>query len=106
MKHGHNPPGRAPGRPSREAAEALAIEGLTFLAADPERLGRFMALCGLSPENLRAAAGDPGFLAGVLAHLAQDEALLLSFAETAGCDPRHILLARDCLDPPAEEAWP
>ena len=106
MKHGLNSPAAAPRRPSRAAAEALAIGGLTFLAADPERLDRFMALCGLSPANLRSAAGSPGFLAAVLDHLAQDDRLLLAFAEQAACDPRLVLLSRDRLDPPAEEALP
>lgn len=106
MKHGFNSPASAPRRPSRAAAEALAIDGLTFLAAEPERLDRFMTLCGLSPVNLRTAAGSPGFLSAVLDHLAQDERLLLGFAEQSNCDPKLILLARDCLDPPAEEASP
>ena len=46
-----------------EAAEALAIAALTFIAEEPERLGRFLALTGIGPESLRAAAREPGFLA-------------------------------------------
>jgi len=90
------------GRISREAAETLAIQALGFLAGEPERLERFMSLSGLSPENLRAAASSPGFLAAVLDHLALDDSLLLAFAETAGCDPALIIAAKNCLDPPAE----
>jgi hypothetical protein len=107
MKHGRiSPPASESGGLSREAAEALAIDALTFLAAAPERLDRFMALCGLSPGNLREAAGSSGFLAAVLDHLAQDDSLLLAFAEKAACDPKFILLARNCLDPPAEDTFP
>jgi Protein of unknown function (DUF3572) len=106
MKHRSFSPAGAPGSPSREAAEALAVAALGFLAAAPERLDRFMALCGLSPENLRAAASSSGFLAAVLTHLAQDESLLLAFAESEACDPKLILSARNCLDPPAEDAFP
>ncbi len=91
---------------SSEAAEALAIQALGFLAAVPERLDRFMALCGLSPDNLRAAASSPGFLGAVLNHLTQDDPLLLAFADAAGCDPKLVLRARDCLDPPEEDSWP
>jgi hypothetical protein len=101
-----SPQASASGRLSREAAEALAIDALSFLAAAPERLDRFMALCGLSPENLRSAAASPGFLTAVLDHLTQDDSLLLAFAEQAACDPKLILLARNCLDPPAEDAAP
>jgi hypothetical protein len=89
---------------SHEAAEALAIQALGFLAASSERLDRFMALSGLSPDNLRAAASSPGFLGAVLNHLTQDEPLLVAFADAASCDPKIVLLARNCLDPP-EETW-
>ena len=65
---------------AREAAEALAIQALNFLATEPQRLSRFLALSGLAPESIRAAAAESGFLAGVLAHLGEDEALLLAFA--------------------------
>jgi hypothetical protein len=64
-----------------------------------------MTLCGLSPDNLRAASSSPGFLGAVLNHLSQDDTLLVAFAEMAGCDPKLILLALNCLEPPAE-AWP
>jgi Protein of unknown function (DUF3572) len=71
----------------KEAAEALAVQALTFIAADGERLGRFLASTGIGPAEIRAAAREPGFLAGVLEHLASDEALLTAFAAEAGFDP-------------------
>jgi Protein of unknown function (DUF3572) len=77
----------------REAAEALALEALTFLATDPERLERFVTLSGLSPDNLRAAGAAPDFLAGVLDYLASDEALLLAFAANRQIDPAEIMRA-------------
>ncbi len=93
---------QAAARINHDTAEALAVDALTYLASDPERLERFLALSGLSPENLRATAASPGFLASVLAHFTQDEALLLDFAAAKGCDPKLILTARDCLDPPQD----
>ena len=39
-----------------EAAEAIAIDVLTFLAEDAGRLGRFLGQTGLAPEALRSAA--------------------------------------------------
>lgn len=67
-----------------ETAEQLAIQALSFLAGDPERLGRFLAVTGISPDAIRAAAAEPGFLAGVLGYLAADEKLASDFiAETA-----------------------
>jgi hypothetical protein len=78
------------GKRRDEQPETLAIEALGFLASDEERLGRFLALTGLGPENLRAAAASPGFLGSVLAHLTQDESLLLDFAATAGVRPEDV----------------
>jgi Protein of unknown function (DUF3572) len=45
----------------RAAAESLAIAALAFLAAEPGRLGRFLALTGIGPESIRAAAHQPQF---------------------------------------------
>src|SRR5262245_8323718 len=61
----------------QEAAAELAITALCFLADEPERLARFLALSGIAPESIRAAAGDPGFLVGVLDYLANHETLLI-----------------------------
>src|SRR6476620_9746658 len=98
MKHKPGPfRADKPGRMTRETAEAMAIEALGYLAGEPERLERFMALTGLTPDAMRAAAGEPGFLVAVLDHLAEDESLLLTFAANAGRPPEHILAARDVL---------
>ena len=76
--------------PSTSGAEALAIAGLAFLASDFERLEPFLSLSGLAPENIRAAASDPGFLRAVLEHIAGDESLLLAFAANEQRDPGDV----------------
>jgi Protein of unknown function (DUF3572) len=76
-----------------EAAESLAIQALAFLAQEPERLGRFLAITGVGPEDVRAAAREPGFLTGVLEYLAGDERLLVEFATQLGVDPADIARA-------------
>jgi hypothetical protein len=58
-----------------EAAEGIAIQALSFIAGDGERLGHFLAATGIGPTEIRAASRQPGFLAGVLAYLASDERL-------------------------------
>ena len=75
---------------TQDAAEALAIQALTFIASDSERLGRFLAITGIGPAQIRAAAQEPGFLIGVLEHLAGDERLLSAFAAETGLDPAAI----------------
>ncbi len=87
-------------RVSREEAESIAIAALGFMAADPERLERFLAMTGLGPENLRAAAGEPGFLGQILAHIAQDESLLLAFAANTGERPERVGAAFTALSGP------
>ena len=66
-------PMKAPLRPPPEAAEMLAIQALGFIAENPERLAGFFASTGIAAEEIRAAAGEPGFLAGVLEHMLGDE---------------------------------
>jgi hypothetical protein len=81
----------------QDAATALAISALSFIASEPERLGRFLAITGIGPESIRSAAREPGFLLGVLEHLTSDEALLIEFANQNDVDPEQVVLARDVL---------
>jgi hypothetical protein len=87
-----------PPKPSLEEAEVIALKALAFLANDVDRLGRFLALSGVSPGDLRQAAANPQFLAGVLNHLLQDESLLLTFTAAADLDPRRAALAAELLN--------
>lgn len=81
----------------REGAEALAIAALSYLAAEPERLDRFLSLTGIGMDELRAAAQEPHFLAGVLEHISSDEQLLIEFANHAEVKPTEIEHARAAL---------
>ena len=82
---------------TQEAAEALAIQALTFIAGDGERLGRFLAMTGISPAEIREAAREQGFLAGVLDHLAADERLLLAFCSETGISLADVAKAHAAL---------
>ena len=84
---------------SQEDAIEIAVAALSFLAEDGEVLGRFLGATGLGPENLRAAAAEPGFFAAVLEYLMGDESLLLTFAERRRLRPMMIVAARHALDP-------
>ena len=75
---------------SRNAAESLAIQALAFIAGEPERIGPFLAATGIGPGDIRGAAREPSFLAGVLDYLAADERLLVAFAADAGIDPFEV----------------
>ena len=81
----------------REAAETLAVAALAYLASEPESLGGFLATTGIGPDQIRTAAGDPGFLSGVLDYFSSDEALLIAFAKHQDIDPTEIERARMAL---------
>ena len=103
MENRRGPRVRQPDLSARRAAAAeLAIAALGFIASDGERLGAFLALTGIGPESLRAAAREPNFLLGVLDHVAGDEALLIAFAHEQGINPPAVAQARDALagEPP------
>jgi hypothetical protein len=74
----------------RAAAEQLAIQALALLAGDTQELGRFLALTGIEPSEIRAAAQEPGFLAGVLEYICAHEPLLLAFARDGDLEPSEI----------------
>ncbi|MCB1473982.1 MAG: DUF3572 domain-containing protein [Rhodobiaceae bacterium] len=90
----------AGGRLGPEDAQALAIDALGFIAADAELLERFLSTCGIGPQTLRAAAGEPGFLGAVTGYLMANESVLLAFTANAGLPAdavgrAHALLTSD-----------
>jgi hypothetical protein len=81
-------------RVDRAEAERIGLEALLFLTADGPRLARLLAVTGLTPAELEARAGEAELHASLLAHLAEDESLLLVFAASAGIDPANVEPAR------------
>ncbi|CCE05385.1 conserved hypothetical protein [Bradyrhizobium sp. STM 3843] len=88
---------KKPARNPREVAEIVAIQALSFLAGDPERLGRFLAETGIGPETLRSSAADPNFLAHVLDFILKDDDSVKAFAEASKLHPTNIMAAREVL---------
>ena len=78
-------------------AEALALQALTFLLSDTQRLSRFLALTGIGPADIRAAAATSDLQVATLEYLLSDESLLLMFCQGAGIDPAIIAPAHDVL---------
>jgi hypothetical protein len=79
---------------TRGDESVIALQALTFLASETERLERFLALTGLGPDDVRARASEPDFLVGVLDHVLADEPLLLAFCAEAGLAPEIPARAR------------
>ena len=77
-------------RMDRAGAERIGLEALVFMTGDAARLSRFLALSGMTPDELRAGAGEPSLHAALLEHLRQDESLLLVFAASAQVRPEDV----------------
>lgn len=82
---------------AREAAEAIAVKALEFIAGDPVLFNRFLAPSGLEVAQLRQAASAPGFFAGLLDFVLGHEPTLLAFAKAAEIAPEHVAQAREAL---------
>src|SRR6202142_3632041 len=90
-------------RNPREVSEIVAVQALSFIAAEPERLGLFLAETGIGPETLRSAAADPRFLASVLDFVMRDDATVKAFASASQLHPTNIAAAHQALNDPQWE---
>ncbi|MFL6819464.1 MAG: DUF3572 domain-containing protein [Bradyrhizobium sp.] len=88
---------------AREVAEIVAVQALSFIAGDPERLGMFLAETGIGPETLRTAAADPRFLASVLDFVMRDDSTVKAFANLSQLHPTNIAAAHQALNDPQWE---
>jgi hypothetical protein len=88
---------KKPVQNAREVAEIVAIQALSFIASEPERLGLFLAETGIGPETLRTAASDPNFLTSVLDFILRDDATVQAFARVSELHPTNIAAARQAL---------
>jgi hypothetical protein len=86
----------------RSAADPqeTAIVVLGWLANEPDMFGRFLALTGTEPAQVRDAINDPGFLAGMLDFLMNHEPTLMAFCEATGTPPEVVMAASAHFSPP------
>ena len=86
-------------------AEVLSIAILSWLAGEPELLSRFLALTGVDPADLRAAAGNRGFLAALVEFLMGHEPTLMAFCEATGTKPEQVVRAHASFGGGAQGGW-
>lgn len=89
---------RLPDREPDVDAEALAVDILVYLAHEPDLLGRFSALTGIEPGDLRAFAGEPGFPRAMIGFLAGHEPTLIDYCRASGTRPETILAAWQAIE--------
>jgi hypothetical protein len=83
---------------TNEDPAALALRALVWTLGDADRAARLLALTGLTPDDLRARAGDGSVLAATLGFLESHEPDLLACAEDLEIAPAALVAARERLE--------
>ncbi len=78
---------------NKPETEALCIDMLSWITKDEDLMLRFLALSGLEADTMRDAAGEPGFLAGVVNFLMGHEPTLMAYCEARGIAPEQVVAA-------------
>lgn len=76
----------------------IALAALIWILEQPDRANRLLDLTGLSPQGLRAGAGEPALQAAILGFLAGHEPDLIACASAIGYEPATLIHAKDVLD--------
>jgi hypothetical protein len=80
-----------------EQAEMLAIQALSWLAADEDILSQFLTMTGAAPGDLRTRAAEPEFLGFVLDFIMRDDETILGFCHANNSAPDAVQQARATL---------
>jgi Protein of unknown function (DUF3572) len=78
-------------------AETWALQALAWVLSEAGRADRFVALTGISPDDLRARAGDAAVLDAVLGFLEGHEPDLFACAKYLEIAPIELIAARQRL---------
>lgn len=70
--------------------EDIAIRALVWIAGNEQMLHRFLDLSGIDASQIRQAAQEPAFLAGVLNFILAHEPTLNEFAEAENLHPSAV----------------
>lgn len=82
---------------ANQDAGLLALRALVWTLDEPGRAERLLAVTGLTPDRLRAGAGDAATQAAVLDFLAAHEPDLVACAGALEVPPAALVNAREAL---------
>ena len=88
---------------TNEQAETIALQALTFIIQEETLLTQFLTTTGLNPQDLKDQFREPELLAGVLDAILADDAVLITFCNTASLSPETLVMARRALPGGMEE---
>ena len=86
-------------------AEIVALQALAHVVSDPDLSAGFMGANGLAPQDMRAGASDPAFLAALLDYLCQRDDWVVAFCDAHGHPYEAPLRARYALPGAEETHW-
>ncbi|MGP1358381.1 DUF3572 domain-containing protein [Roseicyclus sp.] len=89
----------------QEMAEMGAVRVLGWLAGQEDLMPVFLGATGAAPEDLRAAATEPDFLASVLDFVLMDDRWVIDCAGALGMSPERIAELRRALPGGALPNW-
>ncbi|PJF11170.1 DUF3572 domain-containing protein [Pseudorhodobacter sp. MZDSW-24AT] len=89
----------------QDSAETLALQALSWLAANEDLLPVFMGSTGLAPDELARRAAEPEFLGSVLDFLLMDDAWIMAFCDATGLRYEAPMLARAALPGGEAQHW-
>ena len=70
-----------------DQASLIALKALAYIAAEEERLSRFLLLTGVEADYVPSAMESPEFQAAVLEYLMADEPTMLAFCSAEQIEP-------------------
>jgi hypothetical protein len=82
---------------TREQAETIALQALSFLVKDDELLEQFLTSTGLTLQELKTRVKEPELLGGVLDAILINDQVLLAFCNASALSPNTIIMARHSL---------
>jgi hypothetical protein len=74
------------------------LQALAWVLTDDRRSERLLALTGLTPDDLRAGAGEVATIDAVLGFLEAHQPDLIDCADALGIKPEQIVIAREALN--------
>ena len=88
---------------TRDSAELLAIEALSWLIGNEDLLPVFLGSTGASADDIRQRSQDPDFLGAVLDFLLMDDAWIQAFCIEKSYGPELPMRARAALPHPGNK---
>ncbi|ARS28645.1 DUF3572 domain-containing protein [Sphingomonas sp. KC8] len=77
---------------------AIGLQALAWALGEPTRAERFLALTGITPDELRSRLTEPAMLAAALGFLENHEPDLIACAEALDLSPQALVRARMEMD--------